>query len=184
MIAYRIDRPIERVCPGSPRACAACAAGAEMDSLTGTPPFGLPSELSTDLRSTEEGRSAGAGRAGRVVGSAVGSADRLREPVGHAGRAKRPAVDGRVARPPVREQLAIALDGVVVAEAGAADLAAPSMDEDPVGEARRPEVAHVRLEDERLDSPLPELRIAARVPLEVLDAGDLEPDEVDGVVHD
>ena len=45
-------------------------------------------------------------------------------------------------------------------------------------------VADVRLQHERLESLRPERRIAAGVLGEVGDPGDLEPDEVDGVVHD
>ena len=45
-------------------------------------------------------------------------------------------------------------------------------------------VADVGLGHERLDATLAELRIAARVALEVLDPGELEPDEVDAVVDD
>src|SRR5207247_11197609 len=48
----------------------------------------------------------------------------------------------------------------------------------------RPQVANVRLQDVRLDPLFPQLRIAARVALEVVDARDLEPDEVDRVVDD
>ena len=42
----------------------------------------------------------------------------------------------------------------------------------------------MRLEDERLDPLVAEPLVAAREPLEVLHARDLEPDEVVRVVHD
>ena len=42
----------------------------------------------------------------------------------------------------------------------------------------------MRLEHERLDALLAQPLVAARVPLEVLDARDLEPDEVLRVVDD
>ena len=45
-------------------------------------------------------------------------------------------------------------------------------------------VAHVALEHERLDSLLAQLGVPAGDLLEVVDAGDLEPDEVGGVVRD
>jgi hypothetical protein len=49
---------------------------------------------------------------------------------------------------------------------------------------RRLAVADVRLRHERLDPAFAEQRIAARIALEVLDAGELEPDEIDAVVGD
>ena len=49
---------------------------------------------------------------------------------------------------------------------------------------RRREEARVRLEHERLDPLVAQPLVAARVPLEVVDAGDLEPDEVVRVVRD
>jgi NAD-dependent protein deacetylase/lipoamidase len=56
------------------------------------------------------------------------------------------------------------------------------VDSQPVVEVRRRTEAHVRLEHERLDALLAEGGIAAREPLEILDARDLEPDEVVRVV--
>ena len=58
------------------------------------------------------------------------------------------------------------------------------MDEQPVVEQRRREEARVRLEHERLDPLVAQPLVAARVPLEVVDARHLEPDEVVRVVRD
>jgi len=53
-----------------------------------------------------------------------------------------------------------------------------------VVEHRRDDVAAVRLEDERLDAAVAERLIAAGERAQVLDARDLEPHEVGGVVGD
>src|SRR5439155_21392125 len=75
-------------------------------------------------------------------------------------------------------------DRVVVAEARPADVDAARVDEQPVVEPRRLEIADVGLEHDRFDPQVAEPRIAAGVPLEVRDARDLEPDEVVRVVDD
>jgi hypothetical protein len=86
--------------------------------------------------------------------------------------------------PTVGEQLAGPLDRVLVAEARTADVEAARVDDEAIVELRRLEVAHVRLEDERLDTEVAQPLIPAGVALEVLDAGHLEPDEVVRVVDD
>jgi len=89
-----------------------------------------------------------------------------------------------VGRPAVRDQLAVSLDRVVVTEPGALHIDAAGVHEQPVVEARRLHVAHVRLEHECLDSEVAQALVAACVTLQVSDAGDLEPDEVVRVVRD
>jgi HAD superfamily hydrolase (TIGR01509 family) len=58
------------------------------------------------------------------------------------------------------------------------------VDAQPVGEAGRREVAAVGLDRERLEALLADPGVAAVEAGEVVDAGDLEPDEVGGVVRD
>jgi hypothetical protein len=64
------------------------------------------------------------------------------------------------------------------------ELAAVGAHGQAVVEASRLEVAHVRLDRERLDPIGSQARVAATEARKVVDAGDLEPDEVDGVVRD
>ena len=78
----------------------------------------------------------------------------------------------------------LARDEVVEAEAGAAHVEAAGVDAQPVVEPRRLEVAHVRLEHDGLDPEVAQPLVPAGVPLEVVDAGDLEPDHVVRVVDD
>ena len=80
--------------------------------------------------------------------------------------------------------VAVALDDVVEAEAGAAHVVAARVHEQAVVEDRRREEARVRLEHERLDPLVAQALVAAGVALEELDAGDLEPHEVVRVVRD
>ena len=58
------------------------------------------------------------------------------------------------------------------------------MHDEAIVEARRLEVAHVRLEHERFDPEVTQPLVPARVTLEILDARDLEPHEVVRVVRD
>ena len=58
------------------------------------------------------------------------------------------------------------------------------MHDEAVVEPRGLQVAHVGLEHERLEAEVAQPLVPARVPLEVLDARDLEPDEVVRVVDD
>ncbi len=139
-------------------------------------------------RAEEEDRPDGAERAERpdrrrrrhVSAVAISSASQV-------GNARRP-VGGRVhagvSRPAVGDLHALALDRVVEPEAGAAELAAVRAHGETVVEARGLEVAHVRLDRQCLDPVGAEAGIAAAEAREVVDAGDLEPDEVDGVVRD
>lgn len=87
-------------------------------------------------------------------------------------------------RPAVRERLAAPLDDVLVAKARAAEIDAARVDSQPVVELRRLQVADMGLDRQRLDALLPQRRVPAAEAREVVDAGDLEPDEVLGVVGD
>src|SRR5205823_6966337 len=92
--------------------------------------------------------------------------------------------DAGVACPARSDRRAVALDRVVEAEARAAQLAAVGADRQPVVEACGGEVADVGLDRQRLDPLCPQARVAAAEACQVVDAGDLEPDEVNGVVRD
>ena len=85
----------------------------------------------------------------------------------------------------VRHQRAVVSnDRVLVTEARAAHAHAARVHVQNVVEARRREVAAVGLEDDRLDAVVAQRLVAAGKRAEVLDARDLEPDEVGGVVRD
>ncbi len=115
-------------------------------------------------------------------GLGLGLPDRLGEPRGYP---RRPVVsdrDARVGRPAVRDLGAVALDRVVEAEAGAAHVATPRADREPVVEPRRIRVAGVRLQRQGVDTLLAKPRVAAAEPAQVLDSRHLEPDEVRGMV--
>jgi NAD-dependent protein deacetylase/lipoamidase len=86
--------------------------------------------------------------------------------------------------PAVGNLLAVALDPVVEPKSCAADVPAAGLDLEPVVEACRHAVANGCLGDEGLDSALAQRRVAAGKAAEVVDAGDLEPDQVGGVVGD
>jgi NAD-dependent protein deacetylase/lipoamidase len=87
-------------------------------------------------------------------------------------------------RPAVGDQLAPALDGVVETEARSPDVYAASVDPQGIVEADRGEVADVRLDRQRLEALVANRLVAAGEPGEVVDARDLEPNEVGGVVGD
>ena len=89
-----------------------------------------------------------------------------------------------MAGPPVGDHLAVSRDRVLVAEARAAHVAAARVDDKAVVEARGLNVPDVRLEHERLDPLVAQLRVTACVAVQVLDACDLEPDEIVRVVRD
>ena len=99
----------------------------------------------------------------------------------HGGNARRlpgRGVDRRVERLGRRDELAVALDPVLVPEARAADVDAAEVDrqhvvEDGGGAVVDPDAGRQRLDPLRLDRP-----VAARVVGEVRDARDLEPDDV------
>src|SRR5262249_45477497 len=82
------------------------------------------------------------------------------------------------------EQGPVALDGVLELEACAAHVEAAGMHDEPIVEPRRADEAHVRLDEQRLDSLVAEPLVTAREPLEKLDPGELEPDQVVRVVDD
>ena len=94
-------------------------------------------------------------------------------------------VDARVRRPAVRHRDAVGADDrVLVAEARAAQADAARVDVQLVVEPGRHAVAAERLEHERLDAVVAQRLVAAGVRAQVLDARDLEPDEVRRVVRD
>ena len=104
-----------------------------------------------------------------------------------AGKPRRPerlAVDHGVLRPAVGDDLAVALEHVLEAEPRAADVDAAGVDPDPVVEEHRLQVADVRLGRQRLVPVGLDAPVAAAEPGEVVDARDLVPDEVGGVVGD
>src|SRR5918994_4589212 len=110
--------------------------------------------------------------------------DGLREPCRHARGAVVAYRDAGMRRPAVGDDLAVvALDLVVEPEACAADVATASVDLQVVVESGRGAIPRVRLEGESVDSLLAQDLVAASEPAEVLDAGDLEPDQVLGVVR-
>ncbi len=115
---------------------------------------------------------------------ALRGCDRL----GQEGRdARRPGglrVQAGVRRPAVGHQFPVPLDAVLEAEARAAHVEAAGTDLQPVVEARGRPVADVRLDGGRVDARFQERGVAAPKAREIGDPGDLEPDEVDGVVHD
>src|SRR6185312_12414242 len=84
----------------------------------------------------------------------------------------------------VGQQLLSPDDRVLVAEAGRARADAPGVDDELVVEPGRDAVAAERLEHERLDALVAQGLIAAGELAQVLDARDLEPDDVRGVVRD
>ena len=86
--------------------------------------------------------------------------------------------------PAVGDCVAATVDDVVEPEPCAAKLADAREDAEPIGEARRLPVSDVRLEHERLDALIAKRLIPARVALEIRNARDLEPHEVDRVVRD
>src|SRR5215210_8372524 len=93
-----------------------------------------------------------------------------------------------MARPPVRHyrlRHGRPLDDVVEAETGSADLGGANVDPERIVEARALAVADERLDGRRVHAVLlDESLVAAREPPEVRDPGDLEPDQVGGVVGD
>ena len=105
---------------------------------------------------------------------------------GHARRPERRRVDAGVRRPAVGDERSVRRRSSAYSKRKRAPrtLAAARVDLEPVVEARRREVAHVRLDRQRLDALLAQARVAAREAVEVVDAGDLEPDEVARVVRD
>jgi hypothetical protein len=89
-----------------------------------------------------------------------------------------------VARGAGRDQLAVALDAVLVTEAGAADVHAPEVDCENVVEVGGQVILELDACRERLDALLLNRPVAARVIREVGDPGDLEPHDVGRMVGD
>ncbi len=113
--------------------------------------------------------------------------DSLGQPGRHARRAQRVGVHAGVAGPAVRDdprRVAGALDDVLEAEAGAADVGGADVDAQLVVEAHAAPVAHRGLGGSRVDALLHQALVAAGELAEIGDARDLEPDEIDRVVDD
>ena len=110
--------------------------------------------------------------------------DRLDEPRRHARRLARRGVDGRVERLGGRDELAVSLDPVLVAEARSADVDAAEVDREDVVEDGRGAIVDPHAGRQRLDSLRLDRAVAARVIGEVRDASHLEPDDVRRVVGD
>jgi hypothetical protein len=89
-----------------------------------------------------------------------------------------------VSGPAVRDFLAVALDYVLVPKASSANVYAPGVDLQAIVESCRLQMTNVGLDRHRFDPVLPERGVATAKPCQVVDAGDLEPHEVLGVVRD
>ena len=145
------------------------------------PPEPTPEEKPEEQGAARRGARAAQRRRRRL---ALGFGDRVGEPGGKPSRTQRGRVDHGVPRPAVRHEVPVARDGVLVAKARAADVAAACVDRQRVVEPDRLEVAHVRLDRERLVALLLDAPVAVRVAGEIRDPRHLEPHEVDGVVRD
>jgi hypothetical protein len=86
-------------------------------------------------------------------------------------------------RPAVCHELALSRDRVLVAKAGSTNVTAARVDHKPVVKVNGPEVTDVRLDRQRLVALLLDVLVPLRVAGEVVDASDLEPHEVGGVVR-
>jgi NAD-dependent deacetylase len=114
----------------------------------------------------------------------LGVGDLVDQPVGDTGRAERVRIHAGMACPPVGDRLAVALDHVLVAEPRAADVHAARVNVEAVVEVRGFQVPNVRLERQGLDAVVAKRLVAVAEAVEVVDARDLEPDEVVRVVRD
>ena len=85
---------------------------------------------------------------------------------------------------PVRHELVSPHDRVLVPEAGSAGRDTASVEDELVVEPHRQPVTAERLERQRLDAAVAKRLVAAGEGAQVLDARDLEPDEVGRVVRD
>lgn len=94
------------------------------------------------------------------------------------------AIDGRVIRVAVRDELPVALDPVLVPKPRAAHVGAARPYPQSLVEARGPVVTDADLRRECLDAPVADRLVAARVGGEIRDAGDLEPDDERSVMRD
>lgn len=86
--------------------------------------------------------------------------------------------------PSDRDHLALAINRIVETKPRAAQVAAARVHDERVVEAGRLQVPEMRLEHERLQALVPEHLVPAGEDAEILHAGDLEPDEVGGIVGD
>lgn len=114
----------------------------------------------------------------------LGGGNRPDEPRRHSRRPQRARVHAGVTRGAVRDRPAVELDHVLEPEPGAADSPASGVDAQAIVEARRVLVPNVGGDRQRLDPLVLQRGIAPVEPRKVLDAGHLEPDEVDRVVGD
>jgi hypothetical protein len=86
--------------------------------------------------------------------------------------------------PAVRDHDALTLHRVLVAKPRSPDIEAAGMDEQAFVEAGGLQVADVGLEHDRLEPEVAQALVAARIEVQVIDPGHLEPDEVARVVRD
>ena len=113
----------------------------------------------------------------RAYAAGDAAVHRLGEPGRHPRRPVRLPVDRRMLCVAVRDELVTADDAVLVAKARPADVHAANPDRQPLVEVRRAVVANVNLRRQRFHPALANRLIPARVSGEMLDAGDLEPDD-------
>src|SRR6478752_10060465 len=111
-------------------------------------------------------------------------ADRVAQPFGHADRAHRRAVDAGVARRAAAGDLVTAEELVAEREAGAAHLGTGAAHCELVVEPERAQIFGVRLDHHHVHPARVNVGVAVPELAEVLDASDLEPPEVCGVVGD
>src|SRR5512132_225060 len=112
-------------------------------------------------RKRTSGGSGGTGRFPRVDGSLLDLRNRFDKPNRYTGRPQGARISAGVARPSIRDQLAVPLDAIVEAEARPANVAAPRGDHEPVVETGRRSKADVGLERQRLDALGLQRRVAA-----------------------
>jgi hypothetical protein len=93
-------------------------------------------------------------------------------------------IDTRVTRPAVGDCLAVALHGVLVAEARTPNVDAPRMDPQNFVEVRGPQEAGVGLDRHCLHSLLSKRRVTTAETRQVIDPRHFEPHQVLGVVRD
>ena len=94
-------------------------------------------------------------------GSLLDLRNRFDKPNRYTGRPQGSRISAGVARPSIRDQLAVPLDAIVEAEARPANVAAARGDHEPVVETGRRSKADVGLERQRLDALGLQRRVAA-----------------------
>src|SRR5450830_483527 len=123
-------------------------------------------------------------RAGQFISTSfrLGFVYRLFQPCWHAYRPECAGIDERVQTRALGQALAVPLDQILAAEAGASEIEAAGIDTQLLVEASRREVANVYLHDRRLDSLIADCLVTAGVLGEISDSGGLEPDEERGMM--